>query len=97
MQRDECIYNLIPRIVVAPTKPDRYKSKHDPSVAPTGSTFGLHGQTRLIGANVGEDTYIERRASAKGIGRISDKPDPKGFVKKGERCSTTVDPSKKRT
>ncbi|TMW59627.1 hypothetical protein Poli38472_004696 [Pythium oligandrum] len=97
MQREECIYNLIPKVVVAPAKPERYRSKHDPSVNPTGSTFGLHGKTRLIGSNVGDDTKVDRRAGAKTIGRSSDKPDPKGFTKKGERCSTTVDPAKKPT
>lgn len=97
MQREECIYNLIPRIVVQPVKPDRYRSKHDPSVAPTGSTFGFQGKTRLIGSNVGENTHVDRKAGAKGIGKISVKPDPKGYIKKGERCSTIVDPTKKPT
>ncbi|KAJ0395085.1 hypothetical protein ATCC90586_001736 [Pythium insidiosum] len=95
--REECIFNLIPKVVVQPAKPERYRSKHDPTVDPTGSTFGLHGKTRLIGSNVGDDTTVARKAGSKTIGRVPEKPDPSRFTKKGERCSTTVDPSKKPT
>ncbi|TYZ67294.1 hypothetical protein PybrP1_007597 [[Pythium] brassicae (nom. inval.)] len=86
MQREESIFNLIPKVVVAPAKSERYRSKHDPKVEPTGSSFGVHGTTKLIGSNLG---------SAKGFGRLPAKPEPKEFTRKGERCSTTVDPSKK--
>lgn len=97
MQREECIYNLIPKVVVHPAKPERYRSKHDPKVEPTGSTFGAHGTTKLIGSNLGAVGRMERGGSAKGFGRLPSKPEPKEFTRKGERCSTTVDPAKKRT
>ncbi|KAH9068630.1 hypothetical protein Ae201684P_004332 [Aphanomyces euteiches] len=54
MQREECIYNLIPKVVVVPEKPKRYTSTYDPNTEPTASTFGLHGKTKLIGSNLGE-------------------------------------------
>lgn len=94
MQREECIYNLIPKTVVQPVKPERYKSTHDPSVQPTGTTFGTHGKTRLEGSNLGDAARLDKPASAKGFGRISQKPDPGAYTKKGERCSTNVDPKK---
>lgn len=96
MQREECIYNLIPKVVVQPVKPERYRSKHDPKVEPTGSSFGAHGTTKLIGSNLGEVGRMEKPSSAKGFGRVAAKPDPKEFTKKGERCSTVVDPARKR-
>lgn len=95
MQREESIYNLIPKIVVQPPKPERYRSKHDPTTKPTGSTFGAHGKTLVEGSNLGESTKMEKPASARGFGRVSTKPDPKGFIKKGERCSSSVDKNKK--
>lgn len=96
MQREECIFNLIPRPVAPEKKAPRYQSKHDPMVQPTGSTFGIHGKTKLLGANLGDAKRVERPASAKGFGKLAPKPDPKGFTKKGERCSTDVDAKKLR-
>lgn len=95
MQREECIFNLIPKVVVASAKPERYRSKHDPKVEPTGSSFGVHGTTKLVGSNLGAAGRVERAGSAKGFGRLPAKPEPKEFIRKGDRCSTTVDPSKK--
>uniref|UniRef100_K3W8L4 Enkurin domain-containing protein n=1 Tax=Globisporangium ultimum (strain ATCC 200006 / CBS 805.95 / DAOM BR144) TaxID=431595 RepID=K3W8L4_GLOUD len=95
MQREECIFNLIPKVVMQPVKPERYRSKHDPKVEPTGSSFGVHGTTKLVGSNLGEVGRMEKPGSAKGFGRVPAKPDPKEFIKKGDRCSTTVDASKK--
>jgi hypothetical protein len=46
----ESIYSLVPEEYVAPEKPPMYRSKHDPSGPLTGSTFGTHGTTQLIGA-----------------------------------------------
>lgn len=96
MQREECIYNLIPRPVASEHKAPRYQSRHDPLVQPTGSTFGTHGKTKLLGANLGEAKRAERPASAKGFGKLAPKSDPKIFIKKGERCATDVDAKKKR-
>ncbi|GMF26911.1 unnamed protein product [Phytophthora lilii] len=90
MQRDECIYNLIPKVHVEPVKPERYRSKFDPHVQPTGSTFGVRGKTKLEGANLGTAQKMEKPASARGFGRLPAKPDPKSFIRKGERSATAV-------
>ncbi|KAL8000459.1 putative enkurin [Plasmopara halstedii] len=90
MQRDECIYNLIPKVHEEPEKPQRYRSKFDPHVQPTGSTFGLRGKTKLEGANLGCSEQMDKPASARGFGRLQSKPDPKAFIRKGERSSTAV-------
>lgn len=90
MQRDECIYNLIPKVYEEPAKPQRYRSKYDPHVRPTGSTFGVHGKTKLEGANLGTVERIDKPTSARGFGRLPVKPDPKAFIRKGERSATAV-------
>ncbi|RLN83423.1 hypothetical protein BBJ28_00012908 [Nothophytophthora sp. Chile5] len=90
MQRDECIYNLIPRPEVQPVKPERYRSKFDPHVQPTGSTFGVRGKTKLEGANLGAPERLAKPSSARGFGRVLTKPDPKSFIRKGERSATAV-------
>ncbi|KAG3014634.1 hypothetical protein PC121_g13975 [Phytophthora cactorum] len=90
MQREECIYNLIPKVHVEPVKPERYRSKFDPTVQPTGTTFGVRGKTKLEGANLGTAQKIEKPASARGFGRLPAKPDPKSFTRKGERSATAV-------
>lgn len=97
MQRDECIYNLIPRVVIAPMKPERYRSKHDPKTAPTGSTFCTKGSTRLPGSSLSHSAAAQKPSSARGFGRVQGKPDPKQFTKKGERCTSSVDPRKRPT
>eukprot|EP00644_Phytophthora_capsici_P002918 jgi/Phyca11/129530/e_gw1.85.137.1 len=91
MQREECIYNLIPKVRVEPVKPERYRSKYDPNLQPTGTTFGVRGKTKLEGANLGSAQRMEKPASARGFGRLPAKPDPKSFIRKGERASSAVD------
>lgn len=39
---EESIYNLIPKEYVPPQKQPLYKSKYDPAIPPTGTTFGHH-------------------------------------------------------
>jgi len=39
---EESIYNLIPKEYVPPQKQSLYKSKYDPAIPPTGTTFGHH-------------------------------------------------------
>ena len=41
MDYDESIYNLIPKERYEPPKDKMYKSRHPPTVPPTGTTFGL--------------------------------------------------------
>ncbi|OWZ15951.1 hypothetical protein PHMEG_00010326 [Phytophthora megakarya] len=90
MPREECIYNLIPKVHVEPVKPERYRSRFDPKVQPTGTTFGVRGKTKLEGANLGAAQKMEKPASARGFGRLPAKPDPKSFTRKGERSATAV-------
>eukprot|EP01038_Epipyxis_sp_PR26KG_P011259 gene11259-15107_t len=46
----ESIYNLVPREITIAEKAQMFKSRHSHEVKPTGSTFGCHGTTRLLGA-----------------------------------------------
>ena len=48
----ESIYNLVPREYIEPPKPPMHKSIHNPSQNLTGSTFGCHNSTRLLGAGI---------------------------------------------
>ncbi|CAK4513323.1 unnamed protein product [Aphanomyces euteiches] len=92
MQREECIYNLIPKVVVVPEKPKRYTSTYDPNTEPTASTFGLHGKTKLIGSNLGESKPRTPPQATKTFGKLPEKPDPKDFTKKQSKCK--MPPSK---
>jgi hypothetical protein len=90
----ESIYNWIPKKEEIVIKPPRYRSKHDPTLPPTGSTFGLHGTTKIAGAGLGESLpKIEK--SGKLI--KSGKPDPKEFTKKGAGESVKPKKSKFKT
>ncbi len=86
MQREECIYNLIPKVVVVPEKPKRYTSMHDPKKQPTASTFGLAGKTKLLGSNLGDEKPLSPPEAAKTFGTLNQKPDPKNFIKKQSLC-----------
>ncbi len=86
MQREECIYNLIPQVIVIPEKPKRYTSTHNPNTQPTASTFGLHGKTKLLGSNLGEEKPKTPPQSSKTFGKLHEKPNPKDFVKKQSKC-----------
>ncbi|KDO23813.1 hypothetical protein SPRG_11244 [Saprolegnia parasitica CBS 223.65] len=86
MQREECIYNLIPKVVVAPEKPKRYHSTHDPQTQPTASTFGLHGKTKLLGSNLGPEKPKSPPEKAKTFGKLPEQPNPKDFIKKQSKC-----------
>jgi len=81
MMFSESIYNLVPEIYQEIKKPPMYRSRHDPKSKPTGSSFGCSGTTRLIGA--GE---ISQKSSATfGLSAEKERPDPKLFLKKGEK------------
>ncbi|OQS02601.1 hypothetical protein THRCLA_21374 [Thraustotheca clavata] len=86
MQREECIYNLIPKVVVVPEKPKRYSSTHDPNTQPTASTFGLHGKTKLLGSNLGEEKPCSPPEQTKTFGKLHEAPNPKEYVKKQSKC-----------
>ena len=97
MQRDECIYNLIPKVIPQAQKPKRHVSKHDPKLKPTGSTFGFRGKATISGSNLGSNPKrIEAKKKAQSFGSVVQKPDPRKFMKKGSRCTSVVDKTKKR-
>lgn len=50
----ESIYNLVPEPYVEPEKPPMYRSKYDPMMPLTSSTFGLHGTTATYGGGINE-------------------------------------------
>ncbi len=86
---EESIYALIEKEDFRPRKEKRYRSYHDPKVAPTGSTFGL-GTTSKPGVSnlVGDPTppssnHIGMSQSGtfgKPEGKL--KPDTKNFTKR---------------
>lgn len=90
MQREECIYNLIPRVIPQVQKPNRHVSKHNPKLKPTGSTFGFQGKPLVEGSNLGAPKRIESKKKAQSFGAIVQKPDPRKFTKKGTRCGSVV-------
>jgi len=78
---DESIYNLVPHEYVEPPKPKMYRSKHDPKTPVTGSTFGIHGTTQLLGAGA-----IKKKETATfGKPLNSQVADPNQFLKGGEK------------
>lgn len=96
MQRDECIYNLIPRVIPDAQKRKMYVSKYDPKVKPTGSTFGCQGKTRMEGSNLGAPRRIEPKLKASSLGTVVSRPNPRDYTKKGTGLkNNSVDPQKK--
>jgi len=58
MFEEESIYNLLPKEYVAPPKGPLYRSKHNPYVPPTATTFGLKGTGHPKVANVGGHDHL---------------------------------------
>ena len=93
----ESIYNLIPRPVEVLQKPPHYTSKHDPSVVPTFSTFGLAGTSKpgydnCAGERPGEfspvntsyrSTYKKSQKSHGTFGTIGNAKKPTEITAKG--------------
>lgn len=89
MDREESIYDLIPKEYVPPPKPKRYHSKFPPTTNPTASTFCLRTSSKILSNLQGDydffpGPHLSKSLSAtfgqfKGAG----KPDPASFVKKG--------------
>ena len=77
----ESIYNLVPVEYVEPPKPAIYRSKHDPSTPVTGSTFGTHGTTQILGAG----SLKKKASSLFGKPPRSQMPDPKNFLTKAKK------------
>jgi hypothetical protein len=49
---NESIYNLVPKEKEVTIKKPIHRSSFDPCAAPTYSTFGCYGTTKLLGAGV---------------------------------------------
>lgn len=91
---NESVYSLIPPTPVAKSAPPMYKSSHR-NLAPTHSTFGLHGTSKVVGNVAGVHTGDpEVHPSVKSTGSfgksVSATINPKDFLKKtaGEAAST---------
>jgi hypothetical protein len=89
MEQEESIYNLIPPEEYKAQKPKRYKSKHDPQMAPTGSNFCLKTTSKPNVSNLGGEVvpqgsnHLNTACFAlwgKKKGEV--KPDPARFTKK---------------
>lgn len=92
MFQQESIYNLIPIERVELVKEPIYRSKYPPTIAPTGSTFGLKTTSFPNVANLGGELNLPRGAhptrSMHGtLGRPNgfNKVDPLNFTKKGHQ------------
>ncbi len=88
-ENEESIYNLIPpeQVDWKATKGKRYKSKFDPKIPPTASTFGNHTTNRLVGNFNGDyqpqgGKHTGKSQAKWGKKPGAEKPDPKGFTKK---------------
>ena len=103
MADGESIYGWIEKRGEERARPPRYRSKHNPKLPPTGSTFVLPNSTKLPGANLGDDStsaIMCRRARqpAATMGRSSRdvRPDPHCFIRGGTRqpraCDLTREP-----
>ena len=84
----ESIYNLIPPEQVTMPKGSRYKSKFDPYIVPTASTF-CNKTTSKVVSNMGGELHPEEqfhhtnKADATwGAVKGRQKPDPQSFKKK---------------
>jgi len=87
---DESIYDLIPRPPPEQVKAPLYRSKHDPNLPPTASTFGHAVASQATETNVGGDPNFDvvahphhSRHAVFGP-KTSQKPDPTKFVKKSK-------------
>ena len=90
MEFEESIYNLIPKETYVPPKPQRYKSIHDPKVAPTGSSFILNTTSKPGVSNMSGDvvppggSHSNKAPSATfGLPKGAAKPDTSTFRLKG--------------
>lgn len=91
MENEESIYNLIPPEEYKAPKGKLYKSKHNPKVVPTGSTFCLGttsrpGVSNLSGDVVptGSNHHNVAGTALWGKKKGEVKPNPTTFMKRGE-------------
>lgn len=87
-ENEESIYNLIPPEEMKIQKGKRYKSKFDPNLPPTGSTFCNHTTTKTVGNLNGDfqpqgGKHTGKSATKWGKPKGQEKPNPNQFSKKG--------------
>jgi len=87
---EESIYNLIPKEYIPPQKQALYKSKYDPTIPPTGTTFGHHTTSVPGIGNLNGETiplngpHTNKGASTSfGLPKGQYKKDQNEFTKKG--------------
>lgn len=90
MEFEESIYNLIPKEAYVAPKSKRHVSKHNPTTAPTCSTFGLHTTSKPGVANVAGEVaapsgHLQPKAASSTFGfpKGAAKPDASHFRLKG--------------
>lgn len=99
-ENEESIYNLVPPEQYQAQKGKRHRSKYDPKLAPTATTFGNHTTNRVVGNLNGE--YKPQGGKHTGLAKTkwgkpqgAEKPDPKGFTNKGTRTMKLAEKRKK--
>lgn len=95
-QPRENITNWVQDPPAVPEKPPRYQSKYGRGVAPTASTFGLQGSTRVIGANRGlgtQESLLVKKERSLGPA-APHMSNAKDFLRKGgkDQVSTEMPP-----
>jgi hypothetical protein len=69
MEFEESIFNLIPKEAYVPPKGDRHKSKHNPGLEPTMTTFkGKKATTSTFGGPLGAAKPNVNQFRLKGTG-----------------------------
>lgn len=90
---EESIYNLIPRPPDEVVRPPMYRSKHNPCLPPSYSTFGTIGTSKLQANCNGEDPEVDaagskhkckKNAGTMGAAAVSGQVNPQRFLKRGE-------------
>ena len=101
MENEESIYNLIPREQYVAPKDKRHKSKYDPKLPPSCSTFGLQTTSKPGVSNVNGDfvpegsNHVRTAARATfGAPKGALKPDQNTFRKKGTGTMKLNEPQK---
>jgi len=84
---EESIYKLIPPVVDPKQKEPMYRSKFPKDVAPTASTFGMHGTSKPGVKNIGGalHEYMGPHAAKKPhatFGKPDNRPDPTNILRK---------------
>lgn len=89
MMMEESIYNIIPPKPVPVEKPPMHRSKHNPNVPPTASTFHTSGSHHPTASNMGGD--LQSKPVADRPTGVFGKPpgtvrnDPNSFMKAGSK------------